>query len=59
MVRGNEGKILRRVGYTTSYNSQNRIPNWVAWHLTASHAGGRYNRSNEAFHEDMEVGPHV
>lgn len=56
VVRGSEGKILRRVGYTTSYNSQNRIPNWVAWHLPASHAGGRYNRSNEAFHEDTEVG---
>lgn len=54
--RGNQGKILRRVGYTTSYNAQNRIPNWVAWHLTASHADGRYKRDEMVFHEDMEVG---
>ncbi len=56
MLRGSQGKILKRVGYTVSYNAQNRIPNWVAWHLTASHADGRYKRNNQVFHEDMEVG---
>ena len=55
VIRGNEGKILYRIGYTTSYNSQNRIPNWVAWHLTPSHVAGRYKRDNQAFHEDTEV----
>jgi len=54
-LQGNDGKILRRVGYTASYNAANRIPNWVAWHLTASHVGGHYNRNNEVFHEDPEV----
>lgn len=54
-LQGSEGKILRRVGYTASYNAANRIPNWVAWHLTASHVGGHYNRNNEVFHEDPEV----
>lgn len=54
-LQGNEGKILYRVGYTTSYNARNKIPNWVAWHLTASHADGRHKRSNEVFHEDNEV----
>lgn len=39
-LQGADGKILRRVGYTCSYNARNRIPNWVAWHLTASHVGG-------------------
>lgn len=55
-LQGSEGKILRRVGYTTSYNARNRIPNWVAWHLTASHADGRYKRNDQVFHEDTEVG---
>ena len=55
VIRGSEGKILRRVGYTTSYNSQNRIPNWVAWHLPASHVGGRHKRDNQVFHEDTDV----
>lgn len=55
-LQGSQGKILKRVGYTVSYNAQNRIPNWVAWHLTASHADGRYKRNNQVFHEDMEVG---
>lgn len=54
-LQGADGKILRRVGYTASYNAANRIPNWVAWHLTASHVGGHYNRNNEVFHEDPEV----
>lgn len=56
-MRGSEGIILKRVGYTTSYNTQNRIPNWVAWHLTAAHADGRYQRNNQVFHEDEEVRP--
>lgn len=55
VTSGSEGKILRRIGYTTSYNAKNRIPNWVAWHLTASHADGRYKRDNEVFHEDNDV----
>jgi len=54
-LQGSEGKILRRVGYTCSYNARNRIPNWVAWHLTANHVSGHNKRNNEVFHEDTEV----
>lgn len=54
-LNGSQGTILKRVGYTASYNPKNRIPNWVAWHLTASHVSGRYKRDNEVFHEDEEV----
>ena len=32
-VRGNE-QIVRRTGYTVSFNPKLRIPNWVAWILT-------------------------
>lgn len=47
--------FLKRVGYIVSYNKQNRIPNWVAWHLTAAHASGKNKRDGIKFHEDMDV----
>lgn len=49
-------QILRRKGYTVSYNKETKQPNWVAWHLTADHTDGEWARpSGNAFHEDMEV----
>ena len=48
-------QLLRRKGYTTSYNSQTKNPNWVAWHLTKAHTYGNYQRKNEVFAEDMDV----
>ena len=48
-------QILRRRGYTVSYNSLTKNPNWVAWHLTKSHTYGSYQRKNEVFAEDMDV----
>lgn len=48
-------QILRRKGYTVSYNSQTKNPNWVAWHLTKSHTYGSYQRKNEVFAEDSDV----
>ena len=50
-------QILRRMGYTTSYNKETKTPNWVAWHLTKSHTYGKNQRSEEVFTEDMEVSP--
>jgi len=47
--------ILRRTGYTTSYNQTTRCPNWVAWHLTKGHTYGHNQRSNEKFTEDTDV----
>ena len=37
-------QILRRTGYVVSYNADLRIPNWVAWHLTAEHVKGAVSR---------------
>ena len=37
-------QILKRKGYTTSYNSRTKNPNWVAWHLTKSHTYGSFQR---------------
>lgn len=53
--KGTSSKILRRKGYICSYNSQTRIPNWVAWKLTKAHTYGRGKRSSVEFHEDMDV----
>lgn len=49
-------QILRRTGYVVSYNADLRIPNWVAWHLTAEHVKGAVSRpGGNAWHEDNEV----
>ena len=48
-------QILRRTGYTASYNSDRRVPNWVAWHLTPSRLTGEAKRNGAAFHEDEDV----
>ncbi|MDE5949004.1 MAG: DNA/RNA non-specific endonuclease [Prevotella sp.] len=48
-------QILRRTAYTASYNRENRLPNWVAWHLTAEHTTGTYGRKGIKFREDEDV----
>ena len=46
--------ILKRKGYMISYNSDNKIPNWVAWHLTTEHVDGNYKRMG-GYQEDTSV----
>ena len=48
-------QILYRKGYTVSYNKNYKIPNWVAWHLTADHSSGTCLRPTNAWHEDEDV----
>ena len=48
-------QIFYRKGYTISYNKDFKIPNWVAWHLTANHTSGPISRPGNAWHEDIEV----
>lgn len=48
-------QILRRTGYTVSYNSDNKLPNWVAWHLRSDHTDGPYSRKGIKFEEDTDV----
>ncbi len=48
-------QILKRLGYTVSYNKENKIPNWVAWRLTKEHCYGDAKRPQKAFHEDEQV----
>ncbi len=48
-------QILYRSEYIVSYNKNNKIPNWVAWHLTANHTDGHVKRPGNAWHEDLDV----
>ena len=48
-------QILSRTAYTTSYNSDTRLPNWVAWQLTAEHTSGPHKRGGIDFAEDEDV----
>ena len=48
-------QILKRVAYTASYNSDLRIPNWVAWQLTGAHTEGKNKRAGVKFQEDADV----
>ena len=54
-LRDRQEQILHRRGYTVSYNSDTKNPNWVAWHLTKSHTYGSFQRNREVFAEDTDV----
>ncbi len=54
-LSGTPEQILRREGYTVSYNTATRLPNWVAWHLTADRLTGNANRKGIEFEEDTDV----
>lgn len=54
LVQSVPEQIIIRYSYTVSYNNEMKIPNWVAWHLTAEHTDGLYKRLNN-FHEEEEV----
>ena len=46
--------IINHRGYVVSYNTQYKIPNWVAYELTKAEAKGTYKRSNN-FQSDPET----
>lgn len=46
--------FLRKSTYIVSYNKDTKLPNWVAWDLTADHTDGPYRRLGY-FYEDDEV----
>lgn len=47
-------QILTRKSYICSYNEETKIPNWIAWHLTADHTNGEILRDN-SYYEDTDV----
>ena len=54
-LKGQSEQILYRKAYVVSYNKENKIPNWVAWHLTDGHTFGDVKRPGNAWHEDLDV----
>jgi len=54
-LRDRPEQILYRAGYTTSYNSKSKTPNWVAWHLTERHTRGEARRNMQVFTEDSDI----
>ena len=47
-------QIIRKTSYIVSYNKDTKIPNWVAWNLTAEHTDGSYRRLS-TFYEELSV----
>ena len=47
-------RLLIREGYTVSYNTEKRQPNYVAWYLTPQRLKGN-NKRSEFFYEDAEL----
>lgn len=49
-----QGILLKRKAYVTSYSAENLIPNWVAWELTVDHTDGPWPRDHH-YYEDVSV----
>ena len=54
-TNGIQELLLKRDAFWVSYNKDRKIPNWVAWHLTAAHTRGNNQRDDMLFTEDSEV----
>lgn len=54
-IKSRSEQILYRRGYAISYNQTNKLPNWVAWHLTKQHTYGNVERPRRAFHDDNDI----
>lgn len=48
-------QILKREGYTLSYNKTTKCANWVAWKLTKEHTNGIWSRKGMKYIEDIEA----
>lgn len=49
--------ILKRIAYTTLYDKANKIPKWVAWHLTSDHTNGDQRRLSNFIVDDEVPAP--
>ena len=54
-IKGKREMVMARQGYYVSYNKDTKVPNWVAWHLTAAHTKGNNYRDGMMFEEDIDV----
>ena len=46
-MRATSERILKRMGYTVSFNSTHNIPNWVAWQLDKSRLAENESRTDD------------
>lgn len=56
-LEGISEQIIRKVSYLVSYNNVTKLPNWVAWHLTADHTDGTIRRMSNFYEEESVTGP--
>ena len=49
--------ILKRIAYTTAYDKVNKIPKWVAWHLTSDQTSGDQRRLSNFIVDDEAPAP--
>lgn len=45
-IRPMDTRVMRRTGYTVSFNDEWLMPNWVAWELTPERVDGKVKRSD-------------
>ena len=50
-------QVIRKTSYIVSYNKDTKIPNWVAWHLTADHTDGPVRRMSNFYEEESVASP--
>lgn len=51
----NNNQIIRHIGYTTCFNTQRQIPDWVAYDLTQKEVQGTEPRPNREFEPDPDA----
>ena len=56
-LEGVSEQIIRKTAFIVSYNKDTKIPNWVAWHLTADHTDGPVRRMSNFYEEESVVSP--
>lgn len=59
LLNGQNQQIIEHVGYTVSYNPDRRIPNWVAYELTAQEVAGNLGRADKFLPDPMVKGDPV
>lgn len=50
-------QLIEKSSYIVSYNKGTKIPNWVAWHLTADHTDGPVRRMSNFYEEEQVASP--
>lgn len=50
-------QVIQKTSYIVSYNKDTKIPNWVAWHLTAEHTDGPVRRMSNFYEEESVARP--